>query len=123
MGRCRYNRECGYNRERLYRLSSPSSTTTPTPPPSPAEQITDIVVFLDAAVKAGDLPKDQPLKKTLDQAAQSIAAGNTAKSCSQLQSAYDRNKKELRSKDPDVRTAAIELAQQLQGLMNDLGCQ
>ena len=62
------------------------------------------------------------LEKNINAAGQFIDSGKITKACNQLQSAYDSNKKQLRSKDPDVRTAATELAQQLQGLMNDLGC-
>ena len=61
-------------------------------------------------------------EKKLTQAAQFIDIGKITKACNKLQSAYDNNKKQLRSKDPDVRAAATELAQQLQGSMNDLGC-
>ena len=124
MGRCRYNHE------RLYRLSSPTSCRSapppppPPPPPTPAEQITDIVAFLDAALAAGDLPKAQvtALEKNLAAADTFIDSGKITRACNKLQSAYDSNKKQLRSKNADVRAAATEVAAQIQALMNDLGC-
>ena len=76
------------------------------------------------AVAAGDLPKAvvTALEKNLTAAANWIDSGKITRACNKLPSAYDSNKKQLRSKDPDVRAAATELAAQIQDLMNDLGC-
>jgi HPt (histidine-containing phosphotransfer) domain-containing protein len=93
-------------------------------PPTPEEEITDILDFLDAALTAGSLPQGQAqaLEKKLAAAARSIELGKTAKACRQLESAYDRNKKLLKSKDSAVRTPAAELTAQIQDLMKDLKC-
>jgi hypothetical protein len=93
-------------------------------PRAPEEEIADILDFIDAALTAGTLGGNQlnGAEKALTKAASAIDQGNIKKTCNKLDTAYARNHKQLKSKKAGVAETAAEVEQQIQDVMDGLGC-
>ena len=98
----------------------------------PAEQIADILAFIEVSVAAGTLAGDGPgksadnrlnaLKNMIEAAGEDIALGDIESACGQLSSAYRRT--DGLSPPPDfvIGPAATELAEQITALQESLDC-
>lgn len=98
----------------------------------PAEQIADILAFIESSVAAGTLAGDGPgksaenrlgaLKNMIEAAGEDIALGDIESACEQLSSAYRRT--DGLSPPPDfvIGPAANELAEQITELQASLNC-
>ena len=98
----------------------------------PAEQVADILAFIESSVAAGTLAGDGPgksaenrlgaLKNMIEAAGEDIALSDIESACEQLSSAYRRT--DGLSPPPDfvIGPAANELAEQITELQASLNC-
>jgi hypothetical protein len=98
-----------------------------------AEQIQDILDFIDASIGTGDLVGAGPgrsadnrlnaLINMIENARTLITSGNISEACGQLDAAYKKCDGELRPPDFVAGVAAVELADMILAIRASLGCE